>query len=352
MYDAFYPGKIWLDTNGNRIQAHGGSVMYIDGTYYWYGENKEKTTGDTDVWTWGVRCYTSKDLYNWEDKGLIIQPDLEHPESSLHPSAMLDRPHIIYNETTGKYVCWMKIMQKDGTQTETVMTADQILGPYEMVREGLRPLNMSAGDFDLVVAPDGKAYYYFERVHSETICADLTADYTDVTGHYSTHFPHVAPPYVREATAHFYRNGKHYLLTSGTTGYLPNPSEIAVADTWHGPFTVLGNPHRNDPSNTSFHSQVSSVFKVPGKKDLYIACADRWLPELMDLEYDTYKKVFELMFHPDEKEREKIKTMDLGPMKDMNRNTSIADYVWLPLKFEGDMVYIDWHDKWRIEDYE
>lgn len=352
MYDAFYPGKIWLDTNGNRIQAHGGSVMYIDGTYYWYGENKEKTTGDTDVWTWGVRCYTSKDLYNWEDKGLIIQPDLDHPESSLHPSAMLDRPHIIYNETTGKYVCWMKIMQKDGTQTETVMTADQILGPYEMVREGLRPLNMSAGDFDLVVAPDGKAYYYFERVHSETICADLTADYTDVTRHYSTHFPHVAPPYVREATAHFYRNGKHYLLTSGTTGYMPNPSEIAVADTWHGPFTVLGNPHRNDPSNTSFHSQVSSVFKVPEKKDLYIACADRWLPELMDLEYDTYKKVFELMFHPDEKEREKIKTMDLGSMKDTNRNTSIADYVWLPLRFEEDMVYIDWHDEWRIEDYE
>lgn len=304
------------------------------------------------MWTWGVRCYTSKDLYNWEDKGLIIQPDLDHPESSLHPSAMLDRPHIIYNETTGKYVCWMKIMQKDGTQTETVMTADQILGPYEMVREGLRPLNMSAGDFDLVVAPDGKAYYYFERVHSETICADLTADYTDVTGHYSTHFPHVAPPYVREATAHFYRNGKHYLLTSGTTGYMPNPSEIAVADTWHGPFTVLGNPHRNDPSNTSFHSQVSSVFKVPEKKDLYIACADRWLPELMDLEYDTYKKVFELMFHPDEKEREKIKTMDLGSMKDTNRNTSIADYVWLPLRFEEDMVYIDWHDEWRIEDYE
>lgn len=352
MYDAFYPGKVWLDTNGNRIQAHGGSVMYIDGTYYWYGENKEKTTGDTDVWTWGVRCYTSRDLYNWEDKGLIIQPDFDHPESPLHPSAMLDRPHIIYNETTGKYVCWMKIMQKDGTQTETVMTADQILGPYEMVREGLRPLNMSAGDFDLVVAPDGKGYYYFERVHSETICADLTADYTDVTGYYSTHFPRVAPPYVREATAHFYRNGKHYLLTSGTTGYMPNPSEIAVADTWHGPFTVLGNPHRNDPSNTSFHSQVSSVFKVPGKKDLYIACADRWLPELMDLEYDTYKKVFELMFHPDEKEREKIKTMDLGSMKDTNRNTSIADYVWLPLKFEGDMVYIDWHDEWRIEDYE
>lgn len=90
---------------------------------------------------------------------------------------------------------------------------------------------MSAGDFDLAVAPDGKAYYYFERVHSETICADLTDDYTDVTGYYSTHFPHAGPPYVREATAHFCRKGKHYLVTSGTTGYLPNPSEVAITDT-------------------------------------------------------------------------------------------------------------------------
>ena len=43
MYQAIYPGKPWLDTEGKRIQAHGGSVIHIDGTYYWYGENKEKT---------------------------------------------------------------------------------------------------------------------------------------------------------------------------------------------------------------------------------------------------------------------------------------------------------------------
>ena len=263
MYDAFHPGQIWLDTEGKRIHAHGGSVIYIDGTYYWYGENKEKTTGDNDIWTWGVRCYASKDLYNWEDKGLIIEPEPDKPESSLCPtSVMLDRPHIIYNRMTGEYVCWMKIMHKDGVQTETVMTADNILGPYEMVKEGLRPLGMSAGDFDLAVAPDGKAYYYFERVHSETICADLTDDYTGVTGYYSTHFPHLCPPDVREATAHFCRKGKHYLITSGTTDYFPNPSEAAVADTWHGPFTVLGNPHVGDSSNTSFHSQISCIFKV------------------------------------------------------------------------------------------
>lgn len=353
MYDSFRPGRVWLDTNGKRIQAHGGSVLCVDGTYYWYGENKENTTGRNDIWTWGVRCYTSKDLYNWEDKGLIIEPDLENPYSSLNPTTvMLDRPHIIFNKETKKYVCWLKIMYKNGTQAETVLIADDILGPYEMVREGLRPLGMSAGDFDLAVAPDGKAYYYFERVHSETICADLTSDYTDVTGFYSTHFPHISPPDVREATAHFLRNGKHYLITSGTTGYLPNPSEVAIADTWHGPYKVLGNPHVGDETNTSFHSQVSSIFKVEGKKDLYIACADRWLPEYQHLKYEVYSELFRDAYHPEHKNKEARKKLASYLGAASSANTAIADYVWLPLRFVEDMVYIDWHDEWRLEDYE
>jgi len=360
MYNSIRPGQPWLDTQGNRIQAHGGSVIHIDGTYYWYGENKEKTDGKNGIWTYGVRAYSSQDLYNWEDKGLIIPPVLTDESSSLHPSSMMDRPHIIFNKMTQKYVCWMKIMRKDGRQTETIMTADQFLGPYELVRENLQPLGMNAGDFDLAVAPDGKAYYYFERVHSETICADLTADYTDVTGFYSTHFPRPYPPFVREATAHFVRRGKHYLVTSGTTGYLPNPSEVAVADTWHGPYTVLGNPHPADPSQTSFHSQISSVLKVAGKKDLYIACADRWLPGSMDQQYERYSRIFELLFSEtrDNEELTRLLAASDQPL-DAAADTSVADYVWLPLRFvepcaeypQG-MVFVDWHDEWRIEDYE
>lgn len=346
---AIYPGKVWLDTNGNRIQAHGGSIMYIDGVYYWYGENKEKTDGVNGIWHWGVKCYSSTDLYNWEDRGIIIPPEPGDPTSSLHPESCMDRPHIIYNKKTKKYVCWMKIMNKDSfqTQTETVMVANHILGPYTKVKEGLQPLGMNAGDFDLAVAEDGKAYYYFERVHSETICADLTEDYTDVTGYYSTHFPRKHPPYVREATAHFKRKGKHYLITSGTTGYLPNPSEVAVADTWHGPYKVLGNPHVGDESQTSFHSQISCIFKVEEKKDLYIACADRWLPQNMDKEYPIYEEMFNSIYSEEEKEFD-FSRMGEEPVQ----NTSIADYVWLPLRFDGDMVYIDWKDEWRIEDYE
>lgn len=353
MMNCFRPGQVWLDTNGNRIQAHGGSVIYVDGTYYWYGENKEKTDGKNGIWTWGVRCYASKDLYNWDDCGLIIQPDLEHEDSSLNPySAKLDRPHIIYNRSTQKYVCWAKIMNSDNTQTEIVLTADHILGPYTVVRDHIKPLGMSAGDFDLAVAPDGKAYYYFERVHSETICADLTDDYTDVTGYYSTHFPHPYPPYVREATAHFVRNHKHYLITSGTTGYFPNPSEAAIADTWHGPYMVQGDPFVNDTTHTSFHSQISSIFKVEDKKDLYIAVADRWLPRLMDRKYEDYAKDIEMIFSGEYSEEELKKHFENRNLDNEDTgNTSIADYVWLPLIFDGDKVRIEWKDEWSLDDY-
>lgn len=356
MYNSIRPGQVWLDTDGNRIQAHGGSVIYIDGTYYFYGENKEKTDGINGIQHWGIRCYSSKDLYNWKNEGIIIEPEPDDNESSLNPYNVSERPHIIYNERTKKYVAWIKNINRDATQTETVLTADNFLGPYKKVRQGIRPLNMSAGDFDLAVAPDGKAYYYFERVHSETICADLTDDYTDVTGYYSTHFPHPYPPYVREATAHFCYKNKHYLITSGTTGYFPNPSEVAVGDSWHGPFTILGNPCPNDSSDTTYHSQISSVFKVHGKKNLYIACGDRWLPEHMDIRYFDCSRLFEALFNPDT-------TNDINELKSRvnveHYNTSISDYVWLPLRFEEPsekyplgMVFIDWLDEWRIEDYE
>ena len=80
-YNSFHPGQVWLDTNGKRIHAHGGSILYENGRYYWYGENKEKTTGENGIWHWGIRCYVSDDLYNWEDLGLIIPPEPDDPAS-------------------------------------------------------------------------------------------------------------------------------------------------------------------------------------------------------------------------------------------------------------------------------
>lgn len=42
----YHPGRIWLDTDGNPIQAHGGGILYDDRSsmYYWYGEYKDGPT--------------------------------------------------------------------------------------------------------------------------------------------------------------------------------------------------------------------------------------------------------------------------------------------------------------------
>lgn len=343
LLDRFRPGAMWLDTSGNRIHAHGGSILHEDGVFYWYGENKERTTPDGSIWHWGVRCYSSTDLYNWDDRGLIIPPMVDDPASPLHPAQKLDRPHIVRHPRTGTYVCWVKIMEEGDIQRSTVLVADSLFGPYEIVRTGLRPLGMNAGDFDLVLDPgDGKGYYFFERVHSELICADLTDDLTDVTGYYTTHFPRPHPPYVREAPAYFRRGAKHYLVTSGTSWYYPNPSEVAVADSYHGPWTVLGDPHRGDPSGTSFRSQISSVFRHPTVPDLYIALADRWLPDLSP-EESNRAEFFRAAFSG-----ETVDPQDAPPFE---ADTAKADYVWLPIRFDGDTPYIEWHDEWRVEDF-
>ncbi|MCD7746164.1 MAG: hypothetical protein LUI13_12935 [Lachnospiraceae bacterium] len=37
-----------------------------------------------------------------------------------------------------------------------------------------------------------------------------------------------------------------------------------------------------------------------------------------------------------------------APLED----TSIADYVWLPFRFDGEMAYLAWKDEWGISEYE
>jgi len=33
-YASIRPGQVWLDTNGKRIQAHGGSIITVGDTFY------------------------------------------------------------------------------------------------------------------------------------------------------------------------------------------------------------------------------------------------------------------------------------------------------------------------------
>ena len=347
MNNSIKPGKVWLDTNGKRIQAHGGSLWYENGIFFWYGENKEFTTGQNDIWTWGIRYYSSTDLYNWKDEGYLMQAEPDDEKSIFHPTRRLDRPHIIRNEKTGKYVCWLKYSDKNYF---AIVTADQFAGPYQVEKEFFQPYNRECGDFDLAVDDTtGRAYLYVECDHKEIISCQLSDDYLDVSGEYQVHYSNLNPPLTREGTTHFTRNGKHYLFTSGMTGYVPNPSETAIADDWQGPYAVQGNPHTKDESRSSYNSQISSVFKYPGK-DLYIALADRWVPEyvMTKEKYEAMERVISSQFD----KSIQVLPSDYQEIADApffgSANTSISDYVWLPIRFEGDTAIIDWKEEWQI----
>ncbi|WP_346860833.1 family 43 glycosylhydrolase [uncultured Draconibacterium sp.] len=356
-YNSILPGQVWLDTEGKPIQAHGFQVLYNDGTYYWYGENKEFTKSGSNIWTYGIRCYTSKDFYNWEDRGLIIPPDTLDPHSPMHPSQGIDRPHIIYNDATGKYVCWIKLMGDDG-QFMAVLTADDILGPYQLVNRGFRPNGFESGDFDLYVDEDTKqGYIWFERPHWEMICAELTDDYTNVTDKFSVHFSGLLPPDTREAPTHFIANGKHFMYTSGTSGYSPNQSLISTFDDYHSNYINLGNPHPKDTTHTSYCSQITDVIKIPGKKNLYVVMADRWMPDACgtDLPAKELVRIREWLkdLKPKPQNFNDVKLLDRRGDKRTDWDVTYkATYVWLPITWENGVPNIYWQEEWKLEDFE
>ncbi|MBC7398630.1 MAG: hypothetical protein H7289_01700 [Mucilaginibacter sp.] len=52
-------GLVWPDNNGKHINAHGGGVIYENGTYYWFGEHR----GDTTASRGSLRVGVGRALY-------------------------------------------------------------------------------------------------------------------------------------------------------------------------------------------------------------------------------------------------------------------------------------------------
>lgn len=46
----------------------------------------------------GVACYSSKNLQSWKFEGIVLKPDMTDPTSDIHPSMVIERPKVIYND--------------------------------------------------------------------------------------------------------------------------------------------------------------------------------------------------------------------------------------------------------------
>lgn len=352
-YNSFVPGTVWNDTDGDFIQAHGGGIMKVGDTYYWYGE--DKTNGYLPAT--GVHAYSSKDLYNWKDEGVVMRAvenreDLDNDPyfSELYKNrtseekdiifsdinaerGVLERPKVIYNEKTDKYVLWLHVdgpyEGSDSNYAKAkagVAISDSPTGPFEYIEsnrlnkmpEGyeyrVRNTGMSR-DMTLFKDDDGTAYIIYASEENYSLyISKLNEDYTAISGEeYGVDFIRALYDQHREAPAMFKYDGKYYLITSGATGWDPNPARYHVADSVLGEWIDMGNPVEGEGASTTHRSQSTHVIPVDPENGEFIYMGDRW-------------------------NRDDLKN---------------SRYIWLPLEFNQDgEMSLKWYDEWQLEDLE
>lgn len=145
-----HPGAVWPDNRGIHINAHGGGVLRCGDTFYWFGEHKADTTSSAMV---GVTCYSSKDLEHWTYRGVALKVS-DTKGSDIERGCILERPKVIYNKKTGKYVMWFHLELKGQGYAAArygVAVADKPEGPYTFLRSGrvnpgIWPVNLANPD--------------------------------------------------------------------------------------------------------------------------------------------------------------------------------------------------------------
>lgn len=336
---SFTPGKLWLDNNGTPINAHGGGFLWKDGRYYWFGEHK--TAGqEGNTAQVGVHCYSSTDLYNWQDEGIALQVS-QNTSSDIAKGCILERPKVVYNAKTKKFVMWFHLEllgQGYNAARAGVATSDKITGPYTFIKSyrpnaGKQPFSNNthpekvncatpvdnsdaffcrdfpggqmARDMTVFVDDDGKAYHVFSSEENYTLhLAELTDDYTAHTGK----FIRIYIGHQTEAPALFKHHGKYYMIGSGCTGWAPNAARWFVADSIWGKWKYMGNPCKGKGADKTFGGQSTYVLPVADKKDAFIFVADKWNPD----------------------------------------NAIDGRYFFLPIAFNNDNVVIEWKAEWQL----
>lgn len=287
-------------------------MLEHNGTYYWFGEIRKGTTWrvpyvtdweDYRVNAGGVSCYSSGDLLNWKYEGVALAPNNIDSLHDLHFSKVIERPKVVYNKKTGKFVMWMHVDAEDYSYSHAgVAVSDHPAGPFTYLGS-VKPNGAMSRDMTVFQDTDGKAYLVFTSENNATIHVCLLSDDYLSPSQQCTRILEGAG---REAPAMFKYNGKYYLVTSACTGWSPNAATWAVGKSPFGPFKQNDNPCTGKFFETTFQSQSTYILPVPGKKDQFIFTADRW----------------------------------------NKTNLENSRYIWLPLTMKDGRPNIRWTDNW------
>jgi hypothetical protein len=279
--ECFKSGEVWLGTGGDTINAHGAGLMYHDGVYYLYGEFKKGKTWLVPGQGWecyrapagGVSCYSSKDLLNWKFEGLALRATSSDPLSDLDTGNVIERPKIVYNKKTKQFVMWMHIDSKDYSYARAgVAISDSPTGPFHY-KGSVRPNGNMSRDMTIFKDDDERAYHFYSSEDNRTMRICLLSD--DYLSH-TKQEKRILIGQSREAPVVFKFKGKYYLITSGTTGWDPNPAGFAVSDSILGTWVQKGNPCVGQNGDKTFFSQGTYVFPTDVEKGKFVFLGDRW----------------------------------------------------------------------------
>ncbi len=288
-------GGFWNDTSGKRIEAHGGGFLLDGGTWYWFGEDKSKNSGNFNA----VNAYSSTDLSHWKFENAIITTKTS--TELVASGRIIERPKVIYNATTKKYVMWLHWDGNSYADAEAgVFTCDTPTGDYTLVSHFQPNGNMSRDD-TLFKDDDGKAYFVSAaNENADLMMYELSDDYLTIkrqVGKLTTA--------KREAPAMFKQNGRYFIITSAATGWDSNQAEYFSATSVDGTWTAL----TKLGDSTTYDTQSAYVIPVQGSKSTtYVYAGDRWQdPDLVS-----------------------------------------SKYIWLPLKVSGSTLTLDNYDTWQL----
>ena len=296
----FFPSKSWYDVDNKIINAHGGGFLYDDSSkkYYWYGESRP-----TSGWcATGVSCYSSTNLINWKYEGIVLS---DSSTNSTGNTPVLERPKVIYNDSTKKYVMWMHIDYSDYSLANAgVAISDSPTGPFKYL--GNERLNSAMSrDMTLYKDDDGKAYLFSSSEENATMYVSLLSnDYLTQSGTYKRNLINQS----REAPAVFKYNGKYYMISSACTGWAANEAKYATANSPIGPWTLISDPCVGTNASTTFGGQSTFVLPIDAKNGKFIFMADKW----------------------------------------NSSNLISSTYIWLPLTMNNNKPVITWYDSWDL----
>ena len=286
---SIFPSVVWKDNNNVAINAHGGSVFYENGFYHWYGSHKVAGKSESSgLSSGGIHCYRSRDLINWNDFGIVMAPNYATGSTSdIAYGCRIERPHVVYNSTTQKYVCIFKLFLKGGGLNvgyNGVATSTSPTGPFTYQSKFIAASStVGSGDFTLYKDATNAVYLITVRKTDRAMVIDkLNNNYTAPVGSPAV-MPNIAIS--TEAPCVFYKSGTYHLWGSGSTGWDPNPPRYYTATNLLGAWTAQSNPclGTNPILNLTgaaktYGGQSTDIIKIQGVENQYIAMMDIWKP--------------------------------------------------------------------------